>query len=72
MVSKKIKEEDTRRANRYMETRVICKCGRRLPIPVWKDEIICGWCKRTVKNNSRAYFKNKLMEEINRMEMEMK
>ena len=69
MKKEKMKEEDNRRANNYNETRVICKCGRRLPVPVYKDKIMCKWCGRTVYNTSRAYFKNKLMEEINRMEV---
>ena len=72
-MSKKLKEwkeYDNKRAKDYLETRVICKCGRRLPIPVYKDEVTCRWCGRVVKNTSRLYFKNKVMEAINKLEME--
>ena len=64
------KEYEKKRTNDYIETKVICKCGRRLPIPVYKDEVTCKWCGRVVKNTSRLYFRNKVMEAINKLEME--
>ncbi len=51
------KNEYQKLADEYEETKVICKCGRRMPIPAYKEECRCGWCGRTVKNTSRARFK---------------
>jgi len=47
----------------YFETKVICKCGRRMPIPANKSECTCGRCGRTVKNTSRARFKYILLRQ---------
>ena len=51
-------EEDT-------SLRVKCPyCGRKNHMPVYVDEKLCYWCKRMIKNNSRAYFKYRLRKEL--------
>ena len=64
------KEVDNKKARVYLDTRVICKCGRRLPIPVYKDEVTCKWCGRIVKNTSRQYFKLKMMDMLVKQQIE--
>ena len=31
-------------------------CGRKMIIPVYKDYMICDYCGRKVKNNTKMYF----------------
>lgn len=64
------KEYDKTRAKHYMETRVICKCGRRLTLPAYKDSTICDWCGRKVNNTSRQHFKLKMMDLLLKQELE--
>jgi hypothetical protein len=61
---KKTKKQYQKLADEYLETKVICKCGRRMPIPAWKSECRCGWCGGTVKNTSRARFKYVMLREM--------
>ena len=55
MKSKEI-EEDT-------NLRVSCPyCNHKSMMPVFMDERLCYWCKRKIKNNTKAYFKYKLRQ----------
>lgn len=62
------KNEYQRLTNDYEEAKVICKCGRRMPIPAYKSECRCGWCGRTVKNTSKARFKYVILREMKEKE----
>ena len=67
---KEWKEKDNRRLKKYLDTMVICKCGRRLTLPAYKDSTICDWCGKKVNNTSRQHFKLKMMDLLVKQEIE--
>ena len=61
--------KDSRAINEEVSLRVVCPhCKHKNMIPVFLDERLCYWCKRKVKNNTKAYFKYK----IRQMQKEMR
>ena len=64
------KEKDNRRLRKYLDTMVICKCGRRVTLPAYKDSTICDWCGKKVNNTSRQHFKLKMMDLLVKQQIE--
>lgn len=44
-------------AEAYETLKVQCECSHKEVIPVWKHKTICHYCGRTIRNNSKEYFK---------------
>ena len=44
--------------------KVTCKCGHKEIMPVYVDKTRCSHCKRTLHNNTKAYFKYKMRKEL--------
>lgn len=58
-------EEDTKRFKAISEIKVKCRyCGHTNTMPVFMDSKICNWCNHKIQNNSKAYFKYKLIKEL--------
>lgn len=48
------------------DTKAICKCGKKIKMRVVDEEAICHWCGNKLKNNSKAHFRYKMREIINK------
>lgn len=59
---------DDKLFSEFEEIKVKCICGHKTVMPVYVDKSVCSHCKRTVINNSRAYFKYKLRKELKKHE----
>ena len=58
-------QEDSRMFRALSEIKVKCKnCGHTMTMPVSIDSKVCSWCKKKVQNNSRRYFKYRLIKEL--------
>ena len=58
-------EEDTKIMQEYNKIKVKCKCcGHTNTIPVFMDTKICSFCKNKINNNTKTYFKYKLIKEL--------
>ena len=64
MSIKRRNELDTYFDNTY-DIRTVCKCGNRVKLPVMKSYIICDWCGRKIKNETKARFKYMLRRKLN-------
>ena len=59
-------KKERKEADYFKPLKVKCKCGHVVTLPAYVDEIICTWCKKKIKNNTKAHFiyKLRIMKEI--------
>ena len=56
---------DTKAMQEYSKIRVKCKyCGHSNTMPVYLDNKICGFCHKTINNNTPTYFRYRLIKEL--------
>ena len=67
---KEWKDRDNSKLRNYLDTMVVCKCGRRVTLPAYKDSTICDWCGKKVNNTSRQHFKLKMLDLLVKQELE--
>lgn len=46
--------------NELAELKVKCSCGHVKMMPVFLDKVVCDFCGKTIRNNTRQHFKYKL------------
>lgn len=47
------------------DVRQKCECGHSLYIPAYLDSIICSYCHKRVKNNTKARFRKMMITLLN-------
>jgi len=51
----------------YNDAKARCRvCGKKIIMPLYKERCKCNWCGYTVINNSKAHFKYKMREIMNK------
>lgn len=58
--------EIAKTSDKYINYRIKCSCGHTVYIPNCIDKLLCSWCGRYVFKDSKAEFKYRLKEKLNK------
>ena len=62
--NKKTIKEIIKLADIQTETRIICKCGHSVLVPLKKAKTICSWCGEYVFKDKETEFKYRLQSKL--------
>lgn len=62
----KMKDRPQLYDDKIKDCKAKCECGHVVIMPITQDKMLCIYCGRMIRNNSKAYFMHKLKETMNK------
>ena len=59
---------DPKALSELEKLKVQCDCGHKVVMPVYLDTMICDYCGRKIRNNTKSYFMYKMRKELQKNE----